>query len=149
MKDHLPPRKPRGSPRGFVRKGRQGRETILLVEDEEKVRNLLCEILAEEGYRIIAAGDGEEALTASEAYEGPIHLLITDVMMPVMNGKELADRLCALRPDIKVLFITGLRRYGVDLGDVCEDQTDFLPKPFSGAQFQRKVREVLDTVSKT
>jgi two-component system cell cycle sensor histidine kinase/response regulator CckA len=122
------------------------RETILLVDDETAMRNYLTELLAGEGYRIIAAGDGEEALSKSEKYDGTIHLLITDVMMPVMNGKELADRLCALRPEIKVLFISGYRRSDIWPVDACEDQTDWLPKPFTAPMFHAKVREILGSV---
>ncbi|MDB5104528.1 MAG: putative Histidine kinase [Fibrobacteres bacterium] len=124
------------------------RETILLVDDEEAVREFLSKMLIGEGYRVIVAGNGEQALSMSEEFGATIHLLVTDVMMPVMNGKELADRLCTLRPEIKVLFISGYRRADFWTGDACEDQTDWLPKPFSGPLFQRRVRELLDSVNK-
>lgn len=125
--------------------GSHARETILLVEDERSVREFLSRALSKAGYRVLVAEDGESALALSEGFAGHIHLLVTDVMMPVMNGKDLADRLCALRPDIKVLFVSGYSR--ADLWpDVCEDQTDWLPKPFTMAQFHRKVRQVLDSV---
>lgn len=104
--------------------------------------------LAKEGYRVLAAGDGEAALAAALQYDGPIHLLVTDVMMPGMNGKELADRMCSLRPDIKVLFVSGYSRADLWPDDVCEDQTDWLPKPFTAPQFNRKVRHVLDGINK-
>lgn len=124
----------------------RARETILLVDDERSVREFLTRSLSKEGYRVLAAGDGESALALSEKFDGEIHLLVTDVMMPVMNGKDLADRLCALRPDIKVLFVSGYSR--ADLWpDVCEDQTDWLPKPFTAAQLHRKVRRVLDGIN--
>ena len=122
------------------------RETILLVDDERAMREFLSRALAKEGYRVLVAADGEAALSVSEGYSGEIHLLVTDVMMPVMNGKDLADRLCSLRPDIKVLFVSGYSR--ADLWpDVCEDQTDWLPKPFTAPQFHRKVRQVLDGIN--
>lgn len=123
-------------------------ETILLVEDEPVMRRFLAEALDTEGYRVLLAGHGEEALSLSEAYPSPIHLLVTDVMMPVMNGKELADRLCALRPELKVLFISGFSRADVWPMDACEDQTDWLPKPFTGPVFHVKVRQILGTVRK-
>ncbi|MDB5049572.1 MAG: putative Histidine kinase [Fibrobacteres bacterium] len=123
------------------------RETILLVDDEKIMCNYLAELLGNEGYRVLVAGDGEEALVKSEKYGAVIHLLITDVMMPVMNGKELADRLCALRPEIKVLFISGYRRTDVWPLDACEDQTDWLPKPFTAPMFHAKVRAILGSVA--
>jgi two-component system cell cycle sensor histidine kinase/response regulator CckA len=121
---------------------RPSRETILLVDDEASVRKFLSRILAKEGYQVLEARDGEDALARSEAFKGAIHLLVTDVMMPVMNGKDLADRLCVMRPDIKVLFISGYSRADI-WPDVCEDVTEWLPKPFTATQFHRKVRKVL------
>lgn len=122
------------------------RETILLVDDERPVREFMARTLSRQGYRVLVAEDGESALAQSVAFPGEIHLLVTDVMMPVMNGKDLADRLCSLRPDIKVLFISGYSRDDL-WPDVCEDQTDWLPKPFTVAQFHRKVRHVLDGIN--
>jgi two-component system, cell cycle sensor histidine kinase and response regulator CckA len=119
------------------------RRTILLVDDEEVMRRFLAEALSGEGYHVMAAGDGEAALALSETYQGVIHLLITDVMMPVMNGKELADRLCALRPELKVLFVSGFSRADIWPVDSCEDVTDWLPKPFSRDQFRDKVGQLL------
>jgi two-component system, cell cycle sensor histidine kinase and response regulator CckA len=142
-----PPRKPARQPRPVRAPSRPRRETILLVDDESSMRKFLARVLAKEGYRVLVAGDGEEALAVSEAFAGEIHLLVTDVMMPVMNGKDLADRLCSLRPDIKVLFVSGYSRSDF-WPDVCEDQTDWLPKPFTADRFHRKVRQVLDSVEK-
>jgi DNA-binding response OmpR family regulator len=139
-------RKPARKPKAADRADIPARETILLVDDERPMRVLLARALTKEGYRVLVAGDGESALALSESYPGEIHLLVTDVMMPVMNGKDLADRLCSLRPDIKVLFVSGYSR--ADLWpDVCEDQTDWLPKPFTTAQFNHKVRQVLDSIN--
>jgi two-component system cell cycle sensor histidine kinase/response regulator CckA len=122
-------------------------ETILLVDDEVRVRLFLAGLLEHAGYVVLQAGDGEPALEISETYPGPIHLLVTDVMMPVMNGKELAQRLCSLRPEIKVLFISGYSREEAFPEDVCEQEiVDWLPKPFTAPQFHRKVRLVLDSV---
>jgi two-component system, cell cycle sensor histidine kinase and response regulator CckA len=125
---------------------RPRRETILLVDDESSVRKYLSRSLEMEGYRVLEAEDGEEALAKSESFKGEIHLLVTDVMMPVMNGKDLADRLCVMRPDIKVLFISGYSRADI-WPDVCEDVTDWLPKPFTTSQFHHKVRQVLGTIN--
>jgi two-component system cell cycle sensor histidine kinase/response regulator CckA len=119
------------------------RKTILLVDDEEAMRRFLAEALSGEGYHVLVAGDGEAALALSETFHAPIHLLITDVMMPVMNGKELADRLCTLRPELKVLFVSGFSRADIWPVDSCEDVTDWLPKPFSRGQFRDKVRQLL------
>ena len=119
------------------------RETILLVEDEREMREMLVALLKEDGYQVLVAANGEHALTLSEGYPGTIHLLVTDIMMPVMNGKELADRLCDLRPDIRVLFITGVGRADIWPLDICEDMADWLPKPFTWSQLRRKIRSIL------
>lgn len=137
-------RKPQPAPSG----DRAARETILLVDDERPIREFLSRTLDKAGYRVLAAADGESALSLSEKFAGFIHLLVTDVMMPVMNGKDLADRLCSLRPDIKVLFMSGYSRSDF-WPDVCEDQTDWLPKPFTASQFHRKVRYMLDSVEES
>jgi two-component system, cell cycle sensor histidine kinase and response regulator CckA len=121
------------------------RKTILLVDDEEPMRRFLSKALEGEGYNVMVAGDGEAALAMSESFQAPIHLLITDVMMPVMNGKELADRLCTLRPELKVLFVSGFSRADIWPVDSCEDVTDWLPKPFSRDQFRARVRQLLGT----
>ena len=125
------------------------KETILLVEDEAFMRTFLSGILDAKGYFVLSAVHGEDALAMSEGYASPIHLLVTDVMMPVMNGKELADRLCTLRPELKVLFISGFSRKDVWPVDACEDQTDWLSKPFTGPVFHDKVRQILDSVRET
>lgn len=124
------------------------RKNIMLVDDEEVMRRFLAEALSGEGYHVLVAGDGEAALAMSETFSGPIHLLITDVMMPVMNGKELADRLCALRPELKVLFVSGFSRADIWPVDSCEDVTDWLPKPFTREQFRDKVRRLLSAIDK-
>ena len=121
------------------------KETILLVEDEERTRSLLCKLLEDQGYLVLEADDGEAALSISEVFEGEIHLLVTDLMMPIMNGKELADRLCALRPEIKVLFISGISRTDI-LPEVCEERSDWLHKPFTIAELNSKVRRILNSV---
>lgn len=119
-------------------------KSILFVEDDEGMRDFLVHSLVESGYRVLVAKDGEHALTLSQEFPGTIHLLVTDIMMPVMNGKELADRLCVLRPEIQVLFITGLGRADIWPLDACEDMMDWLPKPFTGKRFRDKVQEMLE-----
>ena len=124
----------------------RGRETILLVEDEPSVRSLVHETLRLHGYTVLEARHGIEALLTSTKYVGPIHLLLTDVVMPQMSGPEVAEKLLTVRPGIKVLYMSGYPDHPVfDQGGVsCE--TGFLPKPFSPHLLTRKVREVLDGV---
>ena len=122
----------------------RGAEVVLLVEDEEGVRRLIARGLEQHGYQVLAAADGAAALRLEAAHPAPIHLLITDVLMPGMTGRELADAVKARRPAIKVLFISGytddeVLRHGVVIG------TDaFFHKPFTPLGLLTKVREVLD-----
>jgi two-component system cell cycle sensor histidine kinase/response regulator CckA len=122
----------------------RGRETVLLVEDELSVRGLAVQVLRENGYNLLEAANGIEALRMAQEYAGEIHLLLTDVVMPQMGGKELADRLKPLRPDIKVLFTSGYTDNAIVHHGVLEPGIDFLLKPFSPAALAQKVREVLD-----
>jgi PAS domain S-box-containing protein len=124
--------------------GSTGRETVVLVEDEEAVRRLAREILTQQGYTVLEAKDGPDALRVCQQYAGPIDLLVTDVVMPQMSGLRLADRLKAMRPQTKTLFISGyldetLREYGASA-----DQIRLLKKPFAAATLTRTVRDVLD-----
>ena len=114
--------------------------TVLLVEDEDNVRRAMRQILEAEGYRLLEARDGEQAAMVAEKYDEPIHLLITDVVMPGMTGPQLAERLATLRPDLKVLFVSG---YPHDLLEGDGRQRDFLPKPFSAAEILGRVRTLL------
>ena len=123
-----------------------GRETILLVEDEPSVRGLVHETLRLHGYTVLEARHGIEALLTSARYVGPIHLLLTDVVMPQMSGPEVAEKLLIVRPGIKVLYMSGYPDHPVfDQGGVSRE-TGFLPKPFSPHVLVQKVREVLDGV---
>jgi CheY-like chemotaxis protein len=119
-------------------------ETILLVEDEPEVRSLAREFLEEHGYRVLEAPSGSAALDLVERETGPIHLLVTDVVMPHMGGPELASRVMALRPSLKVLYVSGLMGKTV----VCEGAVIpgavVLHKPFTAEDLARKVREVLE-----
>jgi signal transduction histidine kinase len=122
----------------------RGMETILLVEDEDAVRELARDILQARGYTVLEARHGAEALVAVEHHPGPIHLMLTDVVMPEMTGRELADRLAVLRPTVKILFMSGYTDNAVVHHGVLDPGTVFLQKPFSAAVLARKVRDMLD-----
>jgi len=126
----------------------QGSETVLVVEDEEGVRSLVRGILKVGGYTVLEASRPADALTTCERYEGPIHLLFTDVVMPQMNGRELAERLTVMRPDTKVLYMSGYTDDAIIHHGVLDRGTPFLQKPFTPDALARKVREVLDTPQK-
>ncbi|MGA8144106.1 MAG: CHASE4 domain-containing protein [Candidatus Acidiferrales bacterium] len=122
----------------------RGNETVLFVEDEESVRDLVRDYLGRSGYRVLDAADGIQALDAAAAHTGPIHILVTDVVMPRLSGRELVTRLTSTRPDLKFLYISGytddsIFRHGVLEGDVA-----FLQKPFNLKDLAQKIREVLD-----
>ncbi len=121
-----------------------GNETILVAEDEDSVRALIGSVLAEAGYHVLAARDGREALERFREAGGTVGLLLTDVIMPGMNGRELADRLAKQAPGLRVLFISGYTDDAIGRHGVLDGSTHFLPKPFSPEMLARKVREVLD-----
>jgi two-component system cell cycle sensor histidine kinase/response regulator CckA len=123
-----------------------GGETILLVEDEAGVRELAREVLEEAGYPVVEASDPEQALRIAEQHDGPIHLLLTDVVMPRIDGPELARRLLAARPRLKVLFMSGYTDGAVAEQRLLERGTAFLQKPFTPDALARKVRQVLDAL---
>lgn len=123
----------------------RGSETILLVEDEEAVRELAARVLTDQGYTVLKASNGAEALRIAEAGSvSDIDLLLTDVIMPVMGGREIADRLTSMRPDLKVLFTSGYTDDTIARQGVLRPGTAFTHKPFSPSELARKVREVLD-----
>jgi PAS domain S-box-containing protein len=123
-----------------------GTETILFVEDEESVRELVGEYLRARGYNVLESPDGVKALAIAEQFAEPIQLLITDVVMPKLSGRELATRLSAARPDLKVLYISGYTDDSVFRHGVLEGGMSFLQKPFNLKAMAQKVREVLDGV---
>ncbi len=123
---------------------RQGVETILLVEDEKGVRELVAEMLKRQGYRLMKAADPAEALEISREYGGIIHMLLTDVIMPQMSGRQLAERLLPMRPNMKVLYLSGYTENAVVHHGVLEANVEFLAKPFSQHALAEKVRDVLD-----
>ena len=117
--------------------------TILLVEDEGPVRRLIARILELANYNILEASQGEEALAVSEAFPGDIHLLVTDIMMPVMNGQELAMRMANLRPRLGILFISGYPGRHVPEGLESTTRFDYLAKPFKADILLEKVKQLL------
>jgi PAS domain S-box-containing protein len=121
-----------------------GSETILLVEDEEAVRTIVSKILQNRGYTVLEAHHGNEALQICEHHEGPIHLMVTDVVMPQVSGRELAERLTLLRPEIRVLFMSGYPDNAIVHHGVLGAGTAFLQKPFTLNALECKVRELLD-----
>ena len=123
---------------------RSGTETILLVEDNAGLRKLATRVLAPAGYTVLGAASGEEALRVLERQEGPVHLLLSDVVMPGMSGRDLAEQLAQTRPEMKVLFMSGYTDDTVVQHGVLNAQVAFLSKPFTAAALLRKVREVLD-----
>jgi PAS domain S-box-containing protein len=122
-----------------------GTETILLVEDEEGVRGLTRQILQRHGYTVLEAESGQDALLLCERYSGPIHLLLSDVVLAAqMNGRELVERLSPRRPEIKVLYMSGYSDEAIVHHGVLAPGTAFLQKPFTTESLMRKLREVLD-----
>ena len=121
----------------------RGSETILVVEDEQAVRELSRRVLAECGYAVLVAGDGDEALRVVHAHSGPIHLAVTDVVMPGTGGAALAVELLRLRPDMRILYLSGYTDDEVVRHGISQDQVDFLQKPFSPLALAQKVAGVL------
>jgi two-component system cell cycle sensor histidine kinase/response regulator CckA len=118
-------------------------ETILVVEDEKVVRDVLCRGLEERGYDVLTAADGEDALAVAERHSGPIHLVISDVVMPVMDGRELFSRLRGWYPNIRFLFISGYMREAVAPSHLDNDRTAFLAKPFTVETLVREGRRLM------
>jgi signal transduction histidine kinase/CheY-like chemotaxis protein len=123
---------------------RRGSETVLLAEDEKELRAVIREILDEAGYAVIESTSVEAAISIADSHAGPIHLLVTDVVMPRMSGRELALRLEALRPEMKTLYVSGYTNEAIGHHGVLASGEQFLQKPFTRDSLLRKVREVLD-----
>lgn len=120
-------------------------ETLLIVEDEENVRNPLMQLMAARGYNVLEARDGAEAIRVSQGYSGPIHLMVTDILMDGMSGVELAERLSFKRPEMRVLFATGYPAGLAENASLGREDAPLLKKPFSGSDLATKVREVLES----
>jgi CheY-like chemotaxis protein len=122
----------------------RGAETVLVVEDEDGVRELVRQILEDHGHAVLTARHGRDALLTAERYERPIDLVVTDVVMPEMGGGELVERLLARRPNLKVLYISGYTIDEVVRRGVHGAPASFLHKPFTSDDFMRRVRGVLE-----
>ncbi len=118
-------------------------ETVLVVEDEAGVRSLIRLALESAGYAVLETEDPESALVACTNHDGPIHLLLTDVVMPNMSGPVVAEKVANLRPGIKVLFMSGYTDDAVVRRGVLSSNKPFIQKPFSPAELRQKIREVL------
>lgn len=129
---------------GESRLAAKGHETILLVEDEPMVRQMTKMILTQNGYTVLEASDGREAVRVGESHRGAIHLLMTDLVMPHLSGRQVAERLTAVIPGLRVLFMSGYTADMIGHQGVESATANFLSKPFSLAAMTNKVREVLD-----
>jgi CheY-like chemotaxis protein len=123
-----------------------GSETILVVEDEKAVRDLTVRLLRKLDYTVLVAAGGPEAIEIAGSYSGVISLLLTDVVMPGMSGRQVADQLLGLRPGLKVLYLSGYTDTTVVHHGVLESGLDFLPKPFSREVLAQKIRDILSRV---
>jgi DNA-binding NtrC family response regulator len=122
----------------------EGTETILLVEDETEVRHLIGKVLERYGYTVLQAQDADDALAVEERYRAPIHLLVSDMVMPGLSGPDLAQRLVQRRPAMQALFVSGYAsRLAIDRG-LSSHNASFLQKPFTPEVLAMKVRERLD-----
>jgi PAS domain S-box-containing protein len=140
LRDATPSNRAPASVDGMAR----GTETVLVVEDDPSIRRIVIRTLEEAGYHVLVAKDGISGLGVSSRHEQPIDLLLTDVVMPRMDGRALASELQRLRPGLRVLFTSGYAADDVDRWGVREGEVEFLPKPFAATALRAKVREVLD-----
>jgi CheY-like chemotaxis protein len=121
----------------------QGNETILIAEDEPEVRKLVCDALEQIGYTVLPAGDGYEAMRIFEQHGEPVHLLLTDVIMPLMGGRELAKRVQSVKPETKVIYMSGYTDDALAFHGFPQRRDGFVQKPFTIAGLTEKVRQVL------
>ena len=135
---------PSGQEAGEASQASRGHETILLAEDEPGIRTLADRMLTKQGYRVLSAGTPGEAIRLAADHGGEIHLLLTDVVMPEMNGRDLGRALMVHRPKLKCLFMSGYTAEVIAPRGVLDDDVNFIQKPFSTEQLAAKVREVLD-----
>jgi two-component system cell cycle sensor histidine kinase/response regulator CckA len=122
----------------------KGHETVLVAEDEEGVRSLACLVLRSGGYTVLEARTGAEALSLAAQHAGPIHVLVTDIVMPHMSGRQLADQLRQRQPNAAVLYLTGYTDEAVVRHGLQQPGTNLLQKPFTPAVLARTVRSILD-----
>lgn len=125
-----------------------GSETVLLVEDDAAVRQLTCHVLEKQGYQVLEAENGQEALKLVSTYTQPIHLLITDVVMPEMDGVSLARQLTTIYPHLKTIYISGYIDRSIAGHDIPDSEIRLLQKPFSAMALALEVRSTLDEGTK-
>ena len=123
----------------------EGSETVLIVEDDLALRTLLARFFRLYGYEVLEARDGDEALLICETQKGVIHIMITDVVMPRMSGRELANRLTPLHPEMQIFYMSGYSDSELAPFGIAEPSKTIIPKPFRPLDLVRKVREFLDT----
>jgi len=121
----------------------RGSETVLVVEDEVSLREIMCDLIKSQGHTVLEARHSGEAISLCDRYEGEIHLVVTDVIMPGMNGRQLADTLVRMRPDLKVLYISGYTGNSLVFRGILDDGSNFLEKPFSLESLQANVHRIL------
>lgn len=143
---------PRAAPEGIQEKlsagtATRGSETILVAEDEERIRELILRVLGSQGYHVLTAANGVEALSIFKSHPGAVSLLLADLVMPEMGGYELAEKLSALQPGLNVLFISGYSEDPALQPDLLQKRGAFLQKPFSPALLSTRIREILDRKS--
>jgi CheY-like chemotaxis protein len=127
----------------------RGSETVLIVEDDKEVRKLATRILENQGYKVLEASQGSEALPLCKEYQKPIHLMLADVVMPGLDGRELAERAKSFHPEMKVLYMSGYTENTIIHHGVLEKGLNYIQKPFTVEGLVRKVREALDKDSPT
>jgi len=128
---------------GGLSGSQQGNETILVAEDEPGVRKLVCDALEQLGYTVLAAGDGDEALRVLEQHSQPVHLLLTDVIMPLMIGRDLAMRVQSVKPEAKVVYMSGYTDDALAFHGFPQPNTGFIQKPFTVSTLAGEIRRVL------
>jgi CheY-like chemotaxis protein len=121
----------------------KGRDTILVVEDDKTLREVICKGLKKFGYGVLEAANGGEALLICEKRKGPIDLILTDVVLPQMSGRELVERLEAMRPGIKVLYMSGYTENAIVNNGILKENVGFLQKPFKVNILVLKIREIM------
>jgi CheY-like chemotaxis protein len=136
-----PPEPPAAAPAATAPRGT---ETVLLVEDEPEVRDLAREVLEGSGYTVLQACDAQDAVLMAQRHQGPIHLLLTDVIMPRESGRALVERLRPLRPEMQVLYMSGYTNEAIVRHGVLDPDTLFIPKPFTPVGLGLRVRAAID-----
>jgi two-component system cell cycle sensor histidine kinase/response regulator CckA len=122
----------------------QGRGTVLLVEDNASLLHTTCEVLESAGYRVLKTRNAAEAISTFRQFQSIVRLLLTDVVLPGQNGRDLANELRSIRPNLKIIFISGYPENVITRHGIQEDGMSYLPKPFSLQSLTRKVRQVLE-----